>query len=214
MQADQIRVICHRNFGVGSDGILWGPLPSQVAPFKLRIFNPDGSEGSCAACHTRHDFSAAQARTPDTCGKCHMGPDHPQIEIYNESKHGIQFRANIAKMNLESKIWVVGKDYSAAPTCATCHMSATPNQLTTHDVGDRISFTLRPVVSFKLENWEKRRAAMKDVGLGTPATRASIIETLLARKYAVRVPPSYAMAVAATAFAPRVPTSSCVVKTK
>lgn len=41
---EQIRVICHRNFGAGSDGILWGPLPSTKAPFGLRIFNPDGSE--------------------------------------------------------------------------------------------------------------------------------------------------------------------------
>jgi diaminopimelate epimerase len=40
----EIRVICHRNFGVGSDGILWGPLPSSKADFGLRIFNPDGSE--------------------------------------------------------------------------------------------------------------------------------------------------------------------------
>jgi diaminopimelate epimerase len=37
-------VICHRNFGAGSDGILWGPLPSARADFGLRIFNPDGSE--------------------------------------------------------------------------------------------------------------------------------------------------------------------------
>lgn len=40
----QIRVVCHRNFGVGSDGILWGPLPSIQSQFGLRIFNPDGSE--------------------------------------------------------------------------------------------------------------------------------------------------------------------------
>ncbi|HEY6167270.1 MAG TPA: diaminopimelate epimerase [Verrucomicrobiae bacterium] len=40
----QIRAICHRNFGIGSDGILYGPLPSKKAPFGLRIFNPDGSE--------------------------------------------------------------------------------------------------------------------------------------------------------------------------
>jgi len=40
----QIRVLCHRNFGVGSDGILWGPLPSRDSDFGLRIFNPDGSE--------------------------------------------------------------------------------------------------------------------------------------------------------------------------
>jgi diaminopimelate epimerase len=41
---EQIRVVCHRNFGVGSDGILWGPLPSKESEFGLRIFNPDGSE--------------------------------------------------------------------------------------------------------------------------------------------------------------------------
>ncbi len=40
----QIRTLCHRNFGVGSDGILWGPLPSDKADFGLRIYNPDGSE--------------------------------------------------------------------------------------------------------------------------------------------------------------------------
>lgn len=41
---EQIRVVCHRNFGVGSDGILWGPLASTQSQFGLRIFNPDGSE--------------------------------------------------------------------------------------------------------------------------------------------------------------------------
>lgn len=40
----QIRAICHRHYGAGSDGILWGPLPSKIAEFGLRIFNPDGSE--------------------------------------------------------------------------------------------------------------------------------------------------------------------------
>lgn len=41
---DAIRLICHRNFGAGSDGILWGPLATPEADFGLRIFNPDGSE--------------------------------------------------------------------------------------------------------------------------------------------------------------------------
>jgi hypothetical protein len=132
--------------------------------------NPDGSKGSCAACHGRHSFSSALARQPENCGKCHLGPDHPQIEIYNESKHGIQYRANIAKMNLDSKSWIVGKDYSAAPTCATCHMSATPNQGVTHDVGDRISITLRPAISIKLDNWERRRISMQDVCSNCHAT--------------------------------------------
>ncbi len=138
--------------------------------------NPDGSEGSCNACHTRHTFSVAQARHPDTCGKCHLGPDHPQKEIYEESKHGINFFSNIDKMNLESNKWIVGEDYWAAPTCATCHMSATRKQGVTHDIGMRISWNNRPEISVRPEiadakmglpganvNWEQRRKNMQDV---------------------------------------------------
>ncbi|MCP4370445.1 MAG: diaminopimelate epimerase [Deltaproteobacteria bacterium] len=44
LNPDQIRLICHRNYGVGSDGILFGPGHSKRCNFKLRIFNPDGSE--------------------------------------------------------------------------------------------------------------------------------------------------------------------------
>jgi hypothetical protein len=42
-------------------------------------------------------------------------------------------------------------------------MSATSNQPITHDVGARISYTLRPVISTHLENWEERQRAMQDV---------------------------------------------------
>ena len=40
----QVKTICHRNYGIGSDGILLGPLPAENAPFGLKIYNPDGSE--------------------------------------------------------------------------------------------------------------------------------------------------------------------------
>jgi diaminopimelate epimerase len=41
----EIERICNRNYGVGSDGILWGPLPARDgAAFALHIFNPDGGE--------------------------------------------------------------------------------------------------------------------------------------------------------------------------
>ncbi|MBD3298091.1 MAG: hypothetical protein GF341_05495, partial [candidate division Zixibacteria bacterium] len=120
--------------------------------------NPDGSKGSCHACHSRHSFDAKLSRSPENCGKCHMGPDHPQIEIYNESKHGIAFYANRDEMALDKDgDWVLGRDYSAAPTCATCHVSSytTPDGeyvANSHDVGERISWTLRPVVSTKLNS--------------------------------------------------------------
>jgi len=125
--------------------------------------NPDGSKGSCNACHSRHSFSVKQAREPDNCGKCHLGPDHPQREIYQESKHGIAYLSNQGEMGMDKKSWVVGVDYYQAPTCATCHMSATKTQKVTHDVGGRISWTLRPAVSKKMEKWEQKRNAMKDV---------------------------------------------------
>ncbi len=44
LTCEQITKICHRNFGIGSDGILFGPLLSEKGEFLLRIFNPDGSE--------------------------------------------------------------------------------------------------------------------------------------------------------------------------
>jgi len=125
--------------------------------------NPDLSNGSCTACHSRHKFQVSMAREPESCGKCHLGPDHPQFEVYNESKHGIAFRANRERMNLEARPWVVGRDYTVAPTCATCHMAATRTQPSTHDVGQRISWTLRPAISTKLEHWEERRSAMQEV---------------------------------------------------
>jgi hypothetical protein len=146
--------------------------------------NPDGTQGSCNACHTRHEFSAAQARFPDTCGKCHMGPDHPQWEIYNESKHGILFRANVDKMALDNEKWILGEDYNAAPTCATCHMSATNTTPVTHDIGRRISWNNRPAVSIRTDAadmrmglegqnlpWQVRRDNMKTVCLNCHNTQ-------------------------------------------
>lgn len=133
--------------------------------------NLDGSTGTCTACHSRHGFSRSLARYPDNCGKCHMGPDHPQREIYDESKHGIAFDANIDNMNMNSKEWIVGKDYWSAPTCATCHMSAYgtgKGEGVTHDIGKRISWTLRPPVSIRwpkgdLVESNRRRANMQEV---------------------------------------------------
>ena len=87
-----------------------------------------------------------------------MGPDHPQIEIYNESKHGIAFRAQIDEMALDSPTsgsWAV--DYTAAPTCATCHMSATRDLPITHDPGKRLTWTLRPPISTRMEDWQAKK---------------------------------------------------------
>ncbi len=157
---------CHgAEIEIGEDG---RPTPGSWPNTGIGRINPDGSKGSCTACHGRHAFSRAQARTPDTCGKCHVGPDHPQIEVYNESKHGIIYRANVDKMNMGSDKWVAGIDYSAAPTCATCHMSASPDQPKTHNVGERISWTLRPPISKKINLIKLENGDEFDVPEGQP----------------------------------------------
>lgn len=151
--------------------------------------NLDGSLGSCSACHSRHDFSPRRARQPENCGKCHLGPDHPQKEIYEESKHGVAFRDLKDHMNLDAHDWVLGVDYTQAPTCATCHMSGHSRNggKVTHDPGQRISWSNRPPVSIVMDTdekgsvvketdpaerqkliastWQEKRQAMKNVCL-------------------------------------------------
>lgn len=81
----QIALICHRNFGLGSDGILYGPLKTRQADFGLRIFNPDGGEaeksGNGLRIFARYLFdrglvSAGTPFTIETPGgvvSCHIG---------------------------------------------------------------------------------------------------------------------------------------------
>ncbi len=135
--------------------------------------NLDGSLGSCSACHSRHDFSPRRARQPENCGKCHLGPDHPQKEIFEESKHGVAYRDLRDKMNLNAASWVLGEDYSAAPTCATCHMSANlrNGKKITHDPGRRISWTNRPPVSLVMDTDEQKRIVTET----DPAKRRELI---------------------------------------
>jgi hypothetical protein len=76
--------------------------------------------GRCNACHGAHRHSAADARRPEACGTCHMGPDHPHLEAWQASPHGVTYGAT--------------GDESQAPTCVTCHMEAG-----SHDVSGGIT---------------------------------------------------------------------------
>ncbi len=80
----------------------------------------DGSAGKCDSCHTRHLFSAEEARQPEACATCHMGPDHEQIDYYMTSKHGV--------------IFDIDRNTTRAPTCVTCHADGG-----THDVSQGIT---------------------------------------------------------------------------
>lgn len=127
--------------------------------------NKDGSIGTCTKCHARHVASVELARTPETCGQCHMGPDHSQIEIYHESKHGVLFNAQKDMLNLEAPPKELTTKDMFVPTCATCHMSGLNGLKVTHDTTDRLSYWLFAPVSDKRPHFERAQTEMKETCL-------------------------------------------------
>ncbi|MGE0713593.1 MAG: multiheme c-type cytochrome [Planctomycetota bacterium] len=125
--------------------------------------NPDGSLGTCTECHSRHSTSVALARRPETCGQCHMGPDHSQLEIYSESKHGALFAAQASRMNLEARPKALTTRDMPVPTCATCHMSGLEGLKVTHDPGERLSWFLFADVSARRPDHARAQAEMQEV---------------------------------------------------
>jgi len=80
----------------------------------------------CDSCHTRHVFSAAEARRPEACITCHSGPPHPDDETYFHSAHG-----QIYLKEGENWDWrkPLRKGNYPAPTCAYCHMDDGKHQV-------------------------------------------------------------------------------------
>ncbi len=125
----------------------------------------DQSVGQCQKCHLRHEFSLEQARKPETCNACHIGPDHPQYEIYVESPHGIAYLTNGDTWNWDADPGTLTPQDFPAPTCATCHMSGFGGAATTHDVGERLSWYLFAPVSEHRPAWQDNRSRMQSVCL-------------------------------------------------
>lgn len=73
----------------------------------------------CDSCHTRHRFSAAEARRPEACITCHSGPPHPDDETYYASAHGKRYLAEGDQIDWSKPL---KKGNYEIPTCAYCHM--------------------------------------------------------------------------------------------
>ena len=125
--------------------------------------NLDGSIGTCTQCHSRHRASVKLARQPRTCGQCHMGPDHSQLEIYRESKHGVLFSTYKDEFNVDADPQELTVDDMPAPTCATCHMSGQEGLGVTHDVTERLSWYLFAPISEKRPTYAQGQDEMKRV---------------------------------------------------
>ena len=148
--------------------VLEGP---EITPFACEdchnIGKPaiDGSVGQCQKCHIRHEFSLEQARKPETCNHCHIGPDHPQWEIYQESYHGIAYMTMGHEWNWEAEPGTLTVSDFPAPTCAVCHLSGFGTSATTHDVGDRLTWYLFASISERRPSWQDNKVRMQGVCL-------------------------------------------------
>ncbi len=127
--------------------------------------NADGTIGSCTDCHARHQASVKLARQPETCGQCHMGPDHAQLEIYKESKHGVLYEMQKNEMNLGASPGSLTTKDMSVPTCATCHMSGLGGNEVTHNPGERLSYYLFAKVSKKRPGFKQAQQEMKQICL-------------------------------------------------
>jgi hypothetical protein len=123
----------------------------------------DGSVGQCQKCHLRHEFSLEQARKPETCNYCHIGPDHPQFEIYQESPHGIAYATGGDRWNWEAEPGTLTVEDFPAPTCAICHFSGFGSTSTTHDVGDRLTWYLFSSISERRPAWQDNMVRMQGI---------------------------------------------------
>jgi diaminopimelate epimerase len=107
---DSIRLICDRNFGIGADGILYGPIKSGNN-FSLRIFNPDGSEaeksGNGLRIFAKYLFENKYVDKKNFSIETSGGI----VEAYIEDESSNLIKINMGKMTfLSTKIPVRGKD--------------------------------------------------------------------------------------------------------
>lgn len=124
---------------------------------RVGLRNDDGSVGRCNYCHMGHSFSAAEAREPESCALCHVGPDYPQWEAFEASKHGILHR--------------ISESHGTAPSCSTCHMPGG-----THD--DSANLTLGTALNGSILEGETPPVRMETISLDDfKKRRALMVET-------------------------------------
>lgn len=98
------KFVSNRHFAVGSDGMVL-ICPSDVADFRMRMFNPDGTEGEMCGNALRsvgkyvydHKLTDKTNLTIETLGGIQ------KIELFVENGLAVNIRANIGEPRLDTK---------------------------------------------------------------------------------------------------------------
>lgn len=100
---------------------IWASMPQREIAEGCTLCHDN--QNKCDTCHTRHQFSAVEARKPQACATCHSGIDHTNWEAYSLSKHGKVVEVLGSQWNWEVPLKdAFSKGGQTAPTCQTCHM--------------------------------------------------------------------------------------------
>lgn len=117
----------------------------------------------CDSCHTRHTFNTLEAKTPEACRTCHMGPDHPHYEAYISSRHGAVYATSQSTILKESQ----SVQSLRSPVCVTCHMPRGTHDisfgLTRGPAGSGLSYIDRSGATIDEVEFAKKREDMLSV---------------------------------------------------
>ena len=111
--------LCHRQLGIGADGII-AVLPSEVADLKMRIINADGSEanmcGNAIRCYAKYAYERGLVRSKTFRIETFAGIIIP--EVITDGEKVFSVRVNMGKPNTERQfipMLGVGKEAIQVP---------------------------------------------------------------------------------------------------
>lgn len=107
---EQAIAVCDRNFGIGADGLVI-LLPSDIADFKMRIFNSDGSEadmcGNATRCVARYLYENGLTKKTVITLETLAGIITPELIFKNNSLETVRVDMGVPRL-LRQEIPIVG----------------------------------------------------------------------------------------------------------
>ena len=97
----KIELLCKRGFGIGADGVLFGPI-LQGGKIGVRIFNPDGGEVEISGNGVRIFAKYLMDQQYVTKKKFAITTNHGDVEVECLNERGTEFRINMGKASFLS----------------------------------------------------------------------------------------------------------------
>lgn len=142
-----IRKLCKRNFGIGADGILYGPIEKD-GKIHVRCFNPDASEATNTGTGIRifAKYLKDEGYAKDKQVSFYTASGKAEVEFLNEDATLV--RARIGKADFHAaRIPVIGEDREVINEAM--YFGGTPYEVTCLSVGNPHCALLVNEVNYK-----------------------------------------------------------------